>query len=224
MGDPLADATVALPRDLLSLGPITTDYGAPAAFTGLPHLGIDIGVPSGTPVPVPVGGTVTRVYSDGVGGLQAEVTTAQGFRQIFAHLSSVTAKVGDVLAPGEQVALSGRSGQVTGPHLHYEVETPANTSINPKTFLDEFRNAAPTSPATPITAQPISQPASSIGGLPLVGGIGTVFDTLAQSSTWWRLLFTLAGGGLVIIGIGLYTRALTAQHVASAATKLEGEV
>lgn len=219
---------VARVIDFFNLGPISQEFGAAGPFDGLPHTGIDISVPIGTSVPTPVAGTVTRVYQDSIGGKQVEVTTAAGYRQVFAHLSSIGRKVGDVLTPGESVGSSGATGQVTGPHLHYEVRTPQGNAINPRNFVAEFTGSpsgpqpATAAPAAlicpgggeltqigPLTfcrymvgGMPVLTPAAP-SGAPVVGGAAKIVDTLSSHFTWSKIAFTLIG--MAFIGVGLVT-------------------
>jgi murein DD-endopeptidase MepM/ murein hydrolase activator NlpD len=57
-----------------------------------------------------------------------------GLEYFYAHLSRVKVKVGDAVQPGQVVGLSGRTGHVTGPHLHFEarpVDGTFGTDVNP---------------------------------------------------------------------------------------------
>ncbi|MEW1686230.1 M23 family metallopeptidase, partial [Streptomyces sp. NPDC093594] len=55
----------------------------------------------------------------------------------YAHLSSVHVKVGQVVKTGQKIALSGNTGNSSGPHLHFEIRTTPNygSAVNPVTFL-----------------------------------------------------------------------------------------
>ncbi|MGW4150633.1 M23 family metallopeptidase, partial [Streptomyces albogriseolus] len=55
----------------------------------------------------------------------------------YAHLSSVNVKVGQVVKTGQKIALSGNTGNSSGPHLHFEIRTTPNygSAVNPATFL-----------------------------------------------------------------------------------------
>jgi murein DD-endopeptidase MepM/ murein hydrolase activator NlpD len=56
------------------------------------------------------------------------------YRTYFAHLSKFKVKAGDTIQAGSEVALSGNTGNSTGPHLHYEVRR-NGTQLNPSKFL-----------------------------------------------------------------------------------------
>mgnify|MGYP000172886020 CR=1 FL=1 len=54
-------------------------------------------------------------------GLYVIVDHADGFATLYAHCSSISAKVGDTVTCGEQIAKVGQTGNATGPHLHFEI-------------------------------------------------------------------------------------------------------
>ncbi len=54
-------------------------------------------------------------------GLYVIVDHADGFATLYAHCSSISAKVGDTVTCGEQIAKVGQTGNATGPHLHLEL-------------------------------------------------------------------------------------------------------
>ncbi len=85
------------------------------------HNGLDIGVVVGTPVKTTMDGTVIHAgwNTQGYGNL---VIVENGeYRTYYAHLSSIPVSVGDTVAAGSTIGLSGNTGNSTGPHLHYEI-------------------------------------------------------------------------------------------------------
>jgi len=86
------------------------------------HRGIDISMPTGTEVRAPAGGVVTRVREDKVNGRWLELDHGGGVRTYYCHLSQVDVKRGRKVQAGEVLALSGDTGRVTGPHLHYQMK------------------------------------------------------------------------------------------------------
>jgi hypothetical protein len=56
---------------------------------------------------------------------------------LYAHLSKVNVRVGQVVKTGQQIALSGNTGNSSGPHLHFEIRTTPNygTAVDPVAFL-----------------------------------------------------------------------------------------
>lgn len=85
------------------------------------HNGVDIAVPSGTPVHPTQAGTVyfAGPYR-GYGNLVA-VDHGNGYISLYGHNSEIKVKAGDRVDTGTVIALSGSTGRSTGPHVHYEV-------------------------------------------------------------------------------------------------------
>lgn len=103
-----------------------------------PHLGLDIGLDSGTPVRAAAGGTVVWAsygllynsvnYIDDPYGISVVIRHDFGFGgerlwTVYGHLSQASVKVGARVERGEIIGLSGNTGLSTGPHLHFEVRT-----------------------------------------------------------------------------------------------------
>lgn len=88
------------------------------------HRGIDIAMPVGSEVRAPADGVVTRVSQGPINGHWIELDHGTGVRTQYAHLSLAEVKRGQKVKVGERVALSGDTGRVTGPHLHYQVKLP----------------------------------------------------------------------------------------------------
>jgi len=93
---------------------------------GYKHRGIDYGCPKGTPVMSTTGGVViyaadARPRGGGYGpafGIHIVVKTADTWH-LYGHLSALKVKVGQQVADGQVIGLSGATGNVTGEHLHY---------------------------------------------------------------------------------------------------------
>lgn len=85
------------------------------------HDGIDLAAAEGSPVFAVAAGRVLRARTVGSYGLLVELDHGRGLRSRYAHLSMTTLSRGDVVVAGARVGLSGKSGRVTGPHLHFEV-------------------------------------------------------------------------------------------------------
>ena len=118
-------------------GRITSNFGwrnHPIKKTRLFHNGLDIAVPSGTPVKAAAAGEV--VHSGWMNGFGYTVIVdhGRGVETLYAHNSKVSVAKGSMVNKGQQVALSGNTGLSTGPHLHFGVlqnEKP----LNPKNYL-----------------------------------------------------------------------------------------
>lgn len=124
-------------------------YGATNFGENLPHTGIDIVAPEGTPVMAAGPGTVIWVgygLFSGVRddtdpyGLAVVVHHEFGYKRqplysIYAHLSSISAVRGQTVDTGDLIARSGTTGLSSGPHLHFEVRLGNNnyfSSLNPE--------------------------------------------------------------------------------------------
>jgi murein DD-endopeptidase MepM/ murein hydrolase activator NlpD len=85
------------------------------------HAGLDISVPTGTPVQAAQAGTVMFAGYNGAYGRVVKLEHANGFSTLYAHNSRLLVYVGQAIEAGQVIGLSGSSGRSTGPHLHFEV-------------------------------------------------------------------------------------------------------
>ncbi|MFF0400535.1 peptidoglycan DD-metalloendopeptidase family protein [Streptomyces sp. NPDC005248] len=119
-------------------GKHTTNYRASGAnWSSGSHTGIDFPVATGTSVKAITSGTVVTAGWGGAYGNEVVVKHADGHYSQYGHLSALSVSVGQTLSTGQQIGLSGATGNVTGPHLHFEVRTgPAyGSDIDPVAFL-----------------------------------------------------------------------------------------
>ncbi|MFD3535778.1 M23 family metallopeptidase [Streptomyces sp. NPDC058664] len=121
---------------------LTASYNQGGAMWSHKHSGQDFAVPVGTPVKAAGSGTVVKAGPNGGGdgpayGNAIVVKHANGTYSQYAHLSKIKAYVGQKVAAGQQIALSGNTGNSSGPHLHFEIRTTPNygTAVNPAAFL-----------------------------------------------------------------------------------------
>lgn len=118
-----------LRRPLRGLPPITQVWGPtsnpfePPAFGAAHfHLGVDYGVPCGTPVYAPDEGVIEWAGWDYTGfGCLLTIAHPNGLRSSLGHLSRYKVGEGQHVLRGELVALSGTTGNSTGCHLHFGV-------------------------------------------------------------------------------------------------------
>ncbi|MEU5098186.1 M23 family metallopeptidase [Streptomyces sp. NPDC020996] len=101
------------------------------------HTGIDFHAASGTAVHAVGVGTVVEAGWGGAYGNQVVIRMADGMYTQYGHLSSIGVSVGQTVAPGQQIGLSGATGNVTGPHLHFEVRTTPEygSDVDPLAYL-----------------------------------------------------------------------------------------
>lgn len=97
---------------------ITSPYGKRDLY-GSFHYGVDFGVGEGTSVKSVTGGTIIASYWQTGGGNCIYLLGDDGYVYEYAHLSQRLFKDGDRVEAGQEIALSGKTGQyVTGAHLH----------------------------------------------------------------------------------------------------------
>ena len=100
------------------------------------HTGMDFSCDPGNPVYATGDGTVILVESDFYGyGNHIEVDHGFGYVSRYSHLADMFAYVGQKVRRGDCIALSGKSGRVTGPHLHYEILYRSDY-VNPSAYMD----------------------------------------------------------------------------------------
>jgi len=106
-------------------GQVTSPFGERAHAMGGGgaqfHAGIDISVPTGTPVQAAQEGTVVFAGYNGAYGKVVKLDHANGFSTLYAHNSRLLVYVGQTIGAGQVICLSGSTGRSTGPHLHFEV-------------------------------------------------------------------------------------------------------
>ncbi|MED5499678.1 MAG: peptidoglycan DD-metalloendopeptidase family protein [Pseudomonadota bacterium] len=86
-----------------------------------PHKGTDFAMRSGTPIDAPADGRVEKVVNHPLAGKYIVIRHDNGYVTRYLHLSKALVKPGERVKMGQEIALSGSTGRVTGPHLHYEV-------------------------------------------------------------------------------------------------------
>jgi murein DD-endopeptidase MepM/ murein hydrolase activator NlpD len=98
------------------------------------HEGIDITVPTGTPIWAAAAGTVIHAGWLGGYGNLVVVDHGNGLATAYAHASAILVAVGQQVAQGETVALVGSTGNSSGPHLHFEVRV-NGIAVDPLLYL-----------------------------------------------------------------------------------------
>jgi len=84
-----------------------------------PHTGEDISAPTGTPVLATNKGKVVLVGNFFFNGRSVFIDHGLGLFSMYFHLSEIAAKEGTIINTGEEIGRVGKSGRVTGPHLHW---------------------------------------------------------------------------------------------------------
>ncbi|MDA0329315.1 MAG: M23 family metallopeptidase [Gemmatimonadetes bacterium] len=107
----------------------------------LPHEGIDISAPAGTPILAAAKGRVIRSGWIIGYGLTVEIDHGYGFTTLYGHASKVIVQVGDEVIRGDVIAQVGSTGVTTASNLHYEVKV-NGVAQDPSRFIlpDYVRN------------------------------------------------------------------------------------
>ncbi len=116
-------------------GRVTSNYGY-RAWQGKVHTGIDYGISTGTKVMASCGGTVIQAGWNGGYGYCVTIQHSGGIKTRYAHLSKVLVSVGQKVSQGQKIALSGNTGNSTGPHLHFEIIVNGSYK-DPRTYLNK---------------------------------------------------------------------------------------
>jgi peptidoglycan DL-endopeptidase CwlO len=117
-------------------GPITSQFCERRAWEAC-HPGIDIGVPSGTPIRAAAAGRVALLQSAGASGGYGNYTCIQHtgvMSTCYAHQSRFAVSLGQNVSQGQVIGYSGCTGLCFGPHLHFEVRINGAVT-NPLNYL-----------------------------------------------------------------------------------------
>ncbi len=123
-----------VPRDT----PVSSRFGLrvhPVHGQARFHHGVDLAVPVGESVYVAAEGWVLRAREDSLNGKFVVVFHPEsGLRTAYCHLDRMDVRVGSFLERGDVLGLSGSTGRVTGPHLHFGIWR-GRTSLDPLHLL-----------------------------------------------------------------------------------------
>lgn len=123
----------------------------PVLHVVVPHNGIDLAAPVGTPVYATAAGIVTSVGNAGPCGNKVEISHAGGITSVYCHLSryAMGLHVGQHVEQRQLIAYVGQTGRVTGPHLHFGIKQKGvfidplslrldGVRVVPRSLRDEF--------------------------------------------------------------------------------------
>ncbi|MGA5067466.1 LysM peptidoglycan-binding domain-containing M23 family metallopeptidase [Streptomyces exfoliatus] len=119
-------------------GGVSTPYRASGSmWSSGYHTGADFIASSGTTVRAVGAGTVVSAGWSGAYGNEVVIQHADGNYSQYAHLSSLAVSSGQAVTGGQQIGLSGSTGNSTGPHLHFEIRTSPSygSDIDPLGYL-----------------------------------------------------------------------------------------
>lgn len=98
------------------------------------HTGMDLAVPTGTPIRAALDGVVTLAKYYGSYGNCVMIDHGNGLVTLYGHNSRLLVHVGQTVRAGDVISQSGATGRVTGPHLHFEVRINGERT-NPRYYL-----------------------------------------------------------------------------------------
>ena len=98
-----------------------------------PHSGLDIAAKEGTPIKAVANGTVIDTGDFFFSGNMIYIDHGQGIISLYAHLSKISVKPGDIINQGDIIGNVGQTGLVTGPHLHFAIY--ANQTLIDPAFM-----------------------------------------------------------------------------------------
>ncbi len=131
-------ASAVLKFSLPADGPFSSPFGLKRFFNQQPrnpHSGLDIAAPQGAPVRAPAPGTVRATGNYFFNGNTVILDHGFGVTSLYCHLSRIDVKPGDRLDARSLIGLVGKTGRVTGAHLHWSVSL-NNVRVDPQLFVD----------------------------------------------------------------------------------------
>jgi len=130
-GKALIPSAMRLPVDRVH---VTSPFGYrrhPVTGRRSLHKGVDYGGVIGAPVYAVAKGTVITSGYDKYSGKKVVIRHTDGTKTFYLHLSSILAKNGSVVKARQQIGKIGKTGRVTGPHLHFGIMTSRGKWANP---------------------------------------------------------------------------------------------
>lgn len=121
---------------------ITSDFGKKRVYNGSfksYHSGTDYKALNGTPIKAVNNGIVTMASDRFYAGNSIVINHGNGIYSCYFHLSKMNFKVGQSIKKGEILGLSGSTGRVTGPHLHFAFRV-HGTIVDPLHFIQLLNN------------------------------------------------------------------------------------
>lgn len=119
------------------IGLVTSEFGwrrHPIRKRVIHHNGLDLAAKIGERVLSPAAGVVIFSGVRNGYGNTIEIDHGDGLTSLLAHHSKLLVQVGQQVTHGQVIALAGRTGRVTGPHVHIEIRKHGNL-VNPRIYL-----------------------------------------------------------------------------------------
>lgn len=118
------------------VGPVNSKFGW---RDGRMHKGIDINLHKGDAVVAAFDGMVRIAHAKGAYGNVVIIRHYNGLETVYAHLSKIKVKPGQVVLAGQLIGLGGSTGRSSGPHLHFEVRFKGQ-ALNPSSIISFIEN------------------------------------------------------------------------------------
>lgn len=137
-GNTWNDYTRSKYRQPLDMTSITDEFGEKRIYLNgqTRHGGVDLKAPNRTSVKAVNSGVVLLVARNfSLEGNMIILDHGSGVLSLYLHLSRINVKQGEKVSKGETIGLSGHTGSVTGPHLHFIIKV-NSTNVDPLRFID----------------------------------------------------------------------------------------
>jgi len=141
--DLAAEIMTPLPDHWPLRGFVTREFEAGAPARGvLPHEGIDLVAPVGTPIRTAGPGVVQQAGWDDDLGNYVEIRHGFGYVTVYGHCQRLLVATGDRVDAGQEIATLGGTGAATAPHLHFEVWKDGQ-AVDPRNVIPGDPTGAP---------------------------------------------------------------------------------
>lgn len=129
---PFADIRGVVLARVPTDGCLSSGYGPRIRGASRVHLGVDISTRGPTPVRAAAAGVVVQAEFVGAFGNLVRIEHRRGVETLYGHLSEIRVRRGARIESGRIIGETGRTGNATGVHLHYEIRVDGET-VNPLT-------------------------------------------------------------------------------------------